>query len=162
MVTPRRFNPDKKPWLPVMKIRKAGWSFNVLYSNTARAHELGKTHDWVVINYERSVRGQIQIRSVHSGHRISGSQQRNSRGEKTICERCLEVESMEVNPQIPQPQVVDTRSAIRPRAVALKALPWRLHFLLLADNHRPSIVAYGAARSLPVRPNQLANEYLQR
>ncbi|MEL7356357.1 MAG: helix-hairpin-helix domain-containing protein [Cyanobacteria bacterium J06648_10] len=60
MVTPKRFNPDKKPWLPVMQMRKAGWLFNVLYSNTARAHELGKTHDWVVINYERTVHGQTQ------------------------------------------------------------------------------------------------------
>lgn len=53
MVTPRRFNPEGKPWLPVMKLRKEGWSFNVLYSNTARAHELGKTHDWVVVYYEK-------------------------------------------------------------------------------------------------------------
>ena len=53
MITPRRFNPEGKPWLPVMKLKKEGWSFNVLYSNTARAHELGKTHDWVVIYYEK-------------------------------------------------------------------------------------------------------------
>jgi hypothetical protein len=25
----------------------------VLFSNTARAHELGKTHDWVVIYYQK-------------------------------------------------------------------------------------------------------------
>ncbi len=53
MVTPRRFNPAGKRWLPVMQINKAGWSFNVLFSNTARSHELNKTHDWVVINYSR-------------------------------------------------------------------------------------------------------------
>ncbi len=53
MVTPRRFNPEGKPWLPVMKLKKAGWAFNVLYSNTARAHELGKTRDWVVIYYKK-------------------------------------------------------------------------------------------------------------
>ncbi len=53
MVSPRRFNPEGKPWLPVMKLKRAGWSFNVLYSNTARAHELCKTHDWVVIYYEK-------------------------------------------------------------------------------------------------------------
>ena len=52
MVTPRRFNPEGKRWLPVMRLKKEGWSFNVLYSNTARAHELGKTNDWVVIYYE--------------------------------------------------------------------------------------------------------------
>jgi hypothetical protein len=53
MITPRRFNPEGKPWLPVMKLKKQGWAFNVLYSNTARAHELGKTHDWVVVYYEK-------------------------------------------------------------------------------------------------------------
>ena len=29
-----------------------GWSFTALYSNTARAHELGRTRDWVVIYFE--------------------------------------------------------------------------------------------------------------
>ncbi|EDX84726.1 hypothetical protein S7335_2423 [Synechococcus sp. PCC 7335] len=53
MITPRRFNPEGKPWLPVMSLQKEGWSFNVLYSNTARAHELGKTNDWVVVYYEK-------------------------------------------------------------------------------------------------------------
>lgn len=53
MVTPRRFNPENKRWLPVMRLEKEGWTFNVLYSNTARSHELNKTHDWVVVYYER-------------------------------------------------------------------------------------------------------------
>lgn len=52
LVTPRRFNPEGQRWLPVMRLDKEGWSFNALYSNTARAHELSKTHDWVVIYYE--------------------------------------------------------------------------------------------------------------
>jgi hypothetical protein len=30
-----------------------GWAFTALYSNTKRAHELDKTHDWVVLYYER-------------------------------------------------------------------------------------------------------------
>ena len=53
MVTPRRFNPEGKRWLPVMKLKKAGWVFNALFSNTARSHELNKTHDWVVVSYHR-------------------------------------------------------------------------------------------------------------
>ncbi len=52
-ISPRRFNPTGKRWLPVMHTERDGWWFSVLYSNTARAHELGKTHDWVVIYYER-------------------------------------------------------------------------------------------------------------
>ena len=53
-IAPRRFNPTGKRWLPVMHVEQDGWRFSALYSNTARAHELGKTHDWVVIYYERN------------------------------------------------------------------------------------------------------------
>ncbi len=52
-VTPRRFNPEGRAWLPILHTEKQGWSFTALHSNTARAHELGKTHDWVVIYWER-------------------------------------------------------------------------------------------------------------
>jgi putative hydrolase len=48
-IAPRRFNPDREAWLPVMHSDREGWHCTVLYSNTARAHELGRTHDWVVI-----------------------------------------------------------------------------------------------------------------
>jgi putative hydrolase len=34
-------------------MEKAGWSFTALYYNTARAHKLGKTKDWVVMYFER-------------------------------------------------------------------------------------------------------------
>lgn len=52
-IAPRRFNPEGKAWLPIMHIEKEGWSLTALYSNTARAHELGKVEDWVVIYYEK-------------------------------------------------------------------------------------------------------------
>jgi hypothetical protein len=51
-ITPRRFNPHRQAWLPVLHVRKDGWDYTALYSNTGRAHELGKTRDWVVIYYE--------------------------------------------------------------------------------------------------------------
>jgi hypothetical protein len=51
-IAPKRFNPDNKAWLPIMHDTRHGWRFTVLYSNTARAHELDKTHDWVVIYYK--------------------------------------------------------------------------------------------------------------
>jgi hypothetical protein len=51
-ITPRRFNPHREAWLPVLHVRKGRWDYTVLFSNTARAHELGKTRDWVVIYYE--------------------------------------------------------------------------------------------------------------
>ena len=52
----RRFNPEDRARLPVMKTSRRGWSFTVLFSNTSRAHELGKTRDWVVIYYRRDGR----------------------------------------------------------------------------------------------------------
>jgi len=52
-ITPRRFNPEKAAWLPVLHADREGWSFTALFSNTARAHELGTTHDWVILYYER-------------------------------------------------------------------------------------------------------------
>lgn len=52
-IAPRRFNPEKKEWLPVMHTKREGWNFTVLFSNTAQAHQLEKTDDWVVIYYEK-------------------------------------------------------------------------------------------------------------
>jgi DNA polymerase (family 10) len=51
MVTPRRFNPEHEPWLPLFVADRDGWRFRALFSNTALAHRLGKTHDWVVISF---------------------------------------------------------------------------------------------------------------
>ena len=50
-IAPRRFNPDRVAWLPVLHTLKHQWHFTALFSNTARAHELGHTRDWVVIYF---------------------------------------------------------------------------------------------------------------
>ncbi len=50
-ITPKRFNPENKPWLPILHTTRDDWHFTALYSNTARAHQLGRTHDWVVIYF---------------------------------------------------------------------------------------------------------------
>lgn len=52
-IAPRRFNPEDEAWLPVLHDSREGWDCTLLYSNTARAHELGRTRDWVVVYYER-------------------------------------------------------------------------------------------------------------
>ncbi len=52
-IAPRRFNPGGEAWLPILHARRHGWQFTVLYSNTARAHELGRVRDWVVIYFAR-------------------------------------------------------------------------------------------------------------
>jgi putative hydrolase len=50
-IAPRRFNPENRAWLPVLHAEQETWHFTVMYSNTARAHELKRTHDWVVVYY---------------------------------------------------------------------------------------------------------------
>lgn len=52
-IAPRRFNPEGRAWLPVLHTERDGWSLHALFSNTARAHELGRTRDWLVIFFER-------------------------------------------------------------------------------------------------------------
>jgi len=48
-IAPRRFNPTAEAWLPILHTRRGTRDFTVLFSNTQRAHDLGMTHDWVVI-----------------------------------------------------------------------------------------------------------------
>ncbi|MCC6752277.1 MAG: DNA-binding protein [Deltaproteobacteria bacterium] len=50
-IAPRRFNPEGAAWLPVLHTDRGEWHFSVMYSNTARAHQLGRTQDWVVIYF---------------------------------------------------------------------------------------------------------------
>ncbi len=52
-IAPKRFNPSGKAWLPVMHVDRDGWAVTAMYSNTARAHELGRTADWVVVYYHQ-------------------------------------------------------------------------------------------------------------
>ena len=63
-ITPRRFNPGRRRWLPVLHTRRDGASYTAMYSNTARAHELGHTRDWVVI-----YAGGTGRRPMDRGHR---------------------------------------------------------------------------------------------
>jgi hypothetical protein len=50
-IAPRRFNPDNRAWLPVLHTKRGDWHFTALFSNTATAHELGRTRDWVVLYF---------------------------------------------------------------------------------------------------------------
>jgi hypothetical protein len=50
-ITPRRFNPDNEPRLPLYITDRNGWRFRALFSNTALAHRLRRTCDWVVVSF---------------------------------------------------------------------------------------------------------------
>jgi Holliday junction resolvasome RuvABC DNA-binding subunit len=51
-IAPKRFNPTGEAWLPILHARRGDWHLTALYSNTARAHELDRTRDWVVIYFQ--------------------------------------------------------------------------------------------------------------
>ena len=53
-IAPRRFNPGRKAWLPIMHTERGDWSFTALFSNTARAHQRKATRDWVVLYYQHN------------------------------------------------------------------------------------------------------------
>ena len=81
MIAPRRFNPQGRAWLPILHTDRGGFHFTALYSNTARAHRLGHTHDWVVVFYEREgERGQHTVVTEHrgplKGHRVVRGRER--------------------------------------------------------------------------------------
>jgi len=87
-IAPRRFNPEERAWLPIMHTDRDGWHFTVLFSNTARAHNLKRTHDWVVVYfYDGEHReGQCTIVTETRGP-LAG--QRVVRGREAECRRRL-------------------------------------------------------------------------
>jgi hypothetical protein len=48
-IAPRRFNPMRESWLPILHTRRGARRYTALFSNTARAHRAGKIRDWVVL-----------------------------------------------------------------------------------------------------------------
>jgi len=48
-IAPRRFNPMREAWLPILHTRRGSRRYTALFSNTSRAHRAGKTRDWVVL-----------------------------------------------------------------------------------------------------------------
>jgi len=83
-ITPQRFNPENKAWLPIFHTIHDHWHFTALYSNTARAHQLGHTTDWVVIYFYDDHHREGQHTVVTETH---GSLQgrRVVRGRETEC-----------------------------------------------------------------------------
>jgi len=82
-ITPRRFNIEKKAWLPIYHRELEGWSFTAMYSNSARAHELGMTKDWVIIYFERDgEESQCTVVTERSGKLIG---KRVIRGREAEC-----------------------------------------------------------------------------
>ena len=82
-IAPRRFNPEHRSWLPVLHTEKSGWHFTALYSNTARAHALDRTHDWVVIFAEDEAHHEHPFTVVTAGRGALV-------GQRVVCGREIE------------------------------------------------------------------------
>jgi len=67
-IAPKRFNPEGKAWLPVLHATQDEWHYTALYSNTARAHELGRVFDWVVIYFHHDSQAELQRTVVTETH----------------------------------------------------------------------------------------------
>lgn len=89
-IAPRRFNPGGEAWLPILHTQRDDWHFTVLFSNTARAHELAKTDDWVVIYFHTDHDGESQ-RTVVTETRGRLEGERVVRGRETECAAALKV-----------------------------------------------------------------------
>ncbi|HVB31292.1 MAG TPA: helix-hairpin-helix domain-containing protein [Gemmatimonadaceae bacterium] len=51
-IAPRRYNPTGERWLPVLHTTRGDRHYTALFSNTALAHQLARTHDWLVLYYD--------------------------------------------------------------------------------------------------------------
>lgn len=84
-IAPRRFNVAGRAWLPVLHAERGPWHFTALYSNTARAHDLRRTRDWVVLYFydhdhrERQATVVTERRGPLAGRRVV-------RGREAECE----------------------------------------------------------------------------
>ena len=85
-IAPRRFNPEGKAWLPILHAEREGWHFTALFSNTARAHDLGRTHDWVVIYFYDDEHREAQCTVVTETHGAMKGE-RVVRGREAECGR---------------------------------------------------------------------------
>lgn len=69
-IAPRRFNPRHQAWLPVLHTERGPWRFTALYSNSALAHQLGRTRDWVLVRFESDEHPEGQCTVVTETHGI--------------------------------------------------------------------------------------------
>lgn len=82
LIAPKKFNPEGTAWLPIFSTARKDWKFTVMFSNTALAHELGKTGDWVVIYFEKEGEEERQC-TVVTEHRGELTGKRVVRGRES-------------------------------------------------------------------------------
>jgi putative hydrolase len=88
-IAPRRFNPTKEAWLPILHTERGPWQFTALYSNSALAHQLGRTHDWVIVYFHTDDQSEGQ-RTIVTETQGSLRGRRVVRGRESECREYYE------------------------------------------------------------------------
>jgi DNA polymerase (family X) len=96
-ITPRRFNPEKKKWLPILHTQRLQRHYTALYSNTARAHQLGRVRDWVVLYYDDGINERQATVITSGGGAPCG--RRVVRGRESECELLYAAVNSPANPE---------------------------------------------------------------
>jgi len=65
-IAPRRFNPSGEAWLPLLHTQRGDRHYTAMFSNTARAHKLARTEDWVILYYDEGHAGERQATVITS------------------------------------------------------------------------------------------------
>jgi DNA polymerase (family X) len=97
LIAPRRFNPAHEAWLPILHTVRGDWHFTALFSNTATAHELGRTRDWVVIYFHDDHCAESQRTVVTEQHGALAGR-RVVRGREADCRAHYEHRDVEALP----------------------------------------------------------------
>ena len=83
-IAPRRFNPKREAWLPILHTQRGERHYTALYSNTARAHDLGTVRDWVVLYMDTGVHERQNTIVTSQRGNLAGK--RIVRGREAECE----------------------------------------------------------------------------
>lgn len=84
-IVPRRFNPSGTTSLPILHDEVEGFHVHAMFSNSALAHKVKRTHDWVIIHHDREgvtgrhtvvteLHGPLEGRRVVRGRELESSQ----------------------------------------------------------------------------------------
>lgn len=83
-ISPHRFNPKQETWLPILHTQRGPRHYTAMFSNTALAHQLNTTHDWVILYYDDD-HGERQC-TVVTGRQPPFTGKRIVRGRETECD----------------------------------------------------------------------------
>lgn len=82
-IAPHRFNPKKEAWLPILHTQRGTRHYTALFSNSALAHQLKRTRDWVILYYDDE-QGERQC-TVITSHQTPFIGKRIVRGREEDC-----------------------------------------------------------------------------